>query len=86
VRFWCDSAIASGIFPQMAAFVVTRFFFRQVYPYFSLVELLQLWMQDAEVDLGAITLFGLVSSYSSNFFMVAFIRSVAPPVLGARRG
>lgn len=56
-------------------------------PLFLTSRTLQLWMQDAKVDLGAITLFGLVSvPYSLKFLWSPLLDRFAPPVLGARRG
>ncbi len=56
-------------------------------PLFLTSRTLQLWMQDAKVDLGAITLFGLVSlPYSLKFVWSPLLDRFAPPFLGARRG
>nr|WP_202895672.1 AmpG family muropeptide MFS transporter [Iningainema tapete] len=56
-------------------------------PLFLTSKTLQLWMQDAKVDLGAITLFGLVSlPYSLKFLWAPLLDRFAPPILGQRRG
>lgn len=56
-------------------------------PLFLTSRTLQLWMQDAKVDLGAITLFGLVSvPYSLKFLWSPLLDRFAPPILGSRRG
>lgn len=56
-------------------------------PLFLTSRTLQLWMQDAKVDLGAITLFGLVSvPYSLKFLWSPLLDRFSPPVLGGRRG
>jgi PAT family beta-lactamase induction signal transducer AmpG len=56
-------------------------------PLFLTSRTLQLWMQDAKVDLGAITLFGLVSlPYSLKFLWAPFLDRFLPPWLGPRRG
>jgi len=56
-------------------------------PLFLTSRTLQLWMQDAKVDLGAITLFGLVSlPYSLKFLWSPFLDRFLPPFLGPRRG
>lgn len=56
-------------------------------PLFLTSRTLQLWMQDAKVDLGAITLFGLVSlPYSLKFLWSPLLDRFVPPFLGARRG
>jgi PAT family beta-lactamase induction signal transducer AmpG len=56
-------------------------------PLFLTSRTLQLWMQDAKVDLGAITLFGLVSlPYSLKFLWSPLLDRFAPPFLGPRRG
>jgi MFS transporter, PAT family, beta-lactamase induction signal transducer AmpG len=56
-------------------------------PLFLTSRTLQLWMQDAQVDLGVITLFGLVGlPYSLKFLWAPLIDRFAPPILGARRG
>ncbi len=56
-------------------------------PLFLTSRTLQLWMQDAKVDLGAITLFGLVSlPYSLKFVWSPLLDRFVPPFLGARRG
>ncbi len=48
---------------------------------------LQLWMQDAKVDIGAITLFGLVSlPYSLKFIWSPLLDRFTLPFLGLRRG
>lgn len=56
-------------------------------PLFLTSRTLQLWMTDAKVDLGVITLFGLVSvPYSLKFLWAPFLDRFLPPVLGPRRG
>jgi PAT family beta-lactamase induction signal transducer AmpG len=56
-------------------------------PLFLTSRTLQLWMQDAKVDLGAITLFGLVSlPYSLKFLWSPLLDRFVPPFLGSRRG
>ena len=56
-------------------------------PLFLTSRTLQLWMQDAKVDLGAITLFGLVSlPYSLKFLWSPLLDRFVPPFLGPRRG
>lgn len=56
-------------------------------PLFLTSRTLQLWMQDAKVDLGAITLFGLVSlPYSLKFVWSPLLDRFVPPFLGPRRG
>ncbi|OLP15965.1 MFS transporter [Leptolyngbya sp. 'hensonii'] len=56
-------------------------------PLFLTSRTLQLWMQDAKVDLGAITLFGLVSlPYSLKFIWSPLLDRFHPPFLGLRRG
>lgn len=56
-------------------------------PLFLTSRTLQLWMQDAKVDLGVITLFGLVSlPYSLKFLWSPLLDRFAPPILGPRRG
>jgi len=55
-------------------------------PLFLTSRTLQLWMQDAGVDLGAITLFGLVSvPYSLKFLWSPLLDRFVPPFLGRRR-
>jgi MFS transporter, PAT family, beta-lactamase induction signal transducer AmpG len=56
-------------------------------PLFLTSRTLQLWMQDAKVDLGAITLFSLVSlPYSLKFIWSPLLDRFVPPFLGLRRG
>jgi MFS transporter, PAT family, beta-lactamase induction signal transducer AmpG len=56
-------------------------------PLFLTSRTLQFWMTDAKVDLGVITLFGLVSvPYSLKFLWAPFLDRFLPPVLGPRRG
>jgi MFS transporter, PAT family, beta-lactamase induction signal transducer AmpG len=56
-------------------------------PLFLTSRTLQQWMQDAKVDIGTITLFGLVSlPYSLKFLWSPLLDRFAPPVLGLRRG
>jgi MFS transporter, PAT family, beta-lactamase induction signal transducer AmpG len=56
-------------------------------PLFLTSRTLQLWMQDAKVDLSVITLFGLVSlPYSLKFIWAPLLDRFAPPLLGPRRG
>ncbi len=56
-------------------------------PLFLTSRTLQLWMQDSQVDLGAITLFGLVSlPYSLKFLWSPLLDRFSPPFLGRRRG
>jgi MFS transporter, PAT family, beta-lactamase induction signal transducer AmpG len=56
-------------------------------PLFLTTRTLQQWMQDAKVDIGTITLFGLVSlPYSLKFLWSPLLDRFAPPVLGLRRG
>ncbi len=55
-------------------------------PLFLTSRTLQLWMQDAGVELGAITLFGLVSvPYSLKFLWSPLLDRFVPPFLGRRR-
>ncbi|MBD2692529.1 AmpG family muropeptide MFS transporter [Anabaena catenula] len=56
-------------------------------PLFLITRTLQLWMKDAEVDVGKITLFGLVSlPYSLKFIWSPLVDRFSPPFLGGRRG
>jgi MFS transporter, PAT family, beta-lactamase induction signal transducer AmpG len=56
-------------------------------PLFLTSRTLQLWMQDAKVDIGAITLFGLVSlPYSLKFIWSPLLDRFIPPFFGLRRG
>jgi PAT family beta-lactamase induction signal transducer AmpG len=56
-------------------------------PLFLITRTLQLWMKDAEVDIGKITLFGLVSlPYSLKFIWSPLVDRFSPPFLGGRRG
>jgi MFS transporter, PAT family, beta-lactamase induction signal transducer AmpG len=56
-------------------------------PLFLTSRTLQLWMQDAKVDLSVITLFGLVGlPYSLKFIWAPLLDRFAPPLLGPRRG
>ncbi|ABA21023.1 signal transducer ampG1 [Trichormus variabilis ATCC 29413] len=56
-------------------------------PLFLTSRTLQLWMQDAKVDLGKITLFGLLAlPYSLKFLWSPLLDRFVPPLLGARRG
>ncbi|MBD2387769.1 AmpG family muropeptide MFS transporter [Cylindrospermum sp. FACHB-282] len=56
-------------------------------PLFLTSRTLQLWMQDAKVDIGKITLFGLLAlPYSLKFLWSPLLDRFMPPVLGARRG
>jgi MFS transporter, PAT family, beta-lactamase induction signal transducer AmpG len=56
-------------------------------PLFLTSRTLQLWMQDAKVDIGAITLFGLVSlPYSLKFIWSPLLDRFTLPLLGLRRG
>ncbi|NJM65269.1 MAG: AmpG family muropeptide MFS transporter [Acaryochloris sp. RU_4_1] len=56
-------------------------------PLFLTSRTLQLWMQDAKVDLGAITLFSLASlPYSLKFLWSPLLDRFIPPFLGPRRG
>ncbi|MDX2099377.1 MAG: MFS transporter [Leptolyngbyaceae cyanobacterium bins.59] len=55
-------------------------------PLFLTSRTLQLWMQDAKVDLGAITLFGLVGlPYSLKFVWSPLLDRFTPPFLGPHR-
>ncbi len=48
---------------------------------------LQVWMQNAKVDIGTITLFGILSlPYSLKFLWSPLLDRFLPPFLGARRG
>ncbi|WP_427158906.1 AmpG family muropeptide MFS transporter [Aliinostoc sp. HNIBRCY26] len=56
-------------------------------PLFLTSRTLQLWMQDAKVDIGKITLFGLLAlPYSLKFLWSPLLDRFVPPILGARRG
>ncbi|MCC5636221.1 AmpG family muropeptide MFS transporter [Nostoc sp. CHAB 5844] len=56
-------------------------------PLFLTSRTLQLWMQDAKVDIGKITLFGLLAlPYSLKFLWSPLLDRFVPPFLGARRG
>ncbi|NJP10924.1 MAG: MFS transporter, partial [Leptolyngbyaceae cyanobacterium RU_5_1] len=56
-------------------------------PLFLTSRTLQQWMQDAKVDIGTITLFGLVGlPYSLKFLWSPLLDRFMPPFLGARRG
>ncbi|MBN4003531.1 AmpG family muropeptide MFS transporter [Nostoc sp. LPT] len=56
-------------------------------PLFLTSRTLQLWMQDAKVDIGKITLFGLLAlPYSLKFLWSPLLDRFIPPVLGGRRG
>lgn len=56
-------------------------------PLFLTSRTLQLWMQDAKVDIGQITLFGLLGlPYSLKFLWSPLLDRFVPPLLGARRG
>ncbi|HLO88535.1 MAG TPA: AmpG family muropeptide MFS transporter [Nostocaceae cyanobacterium] len=56
-------------------------------PLFLTSRTLQLWMQDAKVDIGQITLFGLLAlPYSLKFLWSPLLDRFVPPFLGARRG
>ena len=56
-------------------------------PLFLTSRTLQLWMQNAKVDIGKITLFGLLAlPYSLKFLWSPLLDRFMPPVLGARRG
>jgi MFS transporter, PAT family, beta-lactamase induction signal transducer AmpG len=56
-------------------------------PLFLTTRTLQLWLQDAKVDIGAITLFGIVSlPYSLKFMWSPLLDRFTPPFLGLRRG
>ncbi|MEI6442695.1 MAG: AmpG family muropeptide MFS transporter [Nostocales cyanobacterium ELA583] len=56
-------------------------------PLFLTSRTLQLWMQDAKVDIGKITLFGLLSlPYSLKFLWSPLLDRFTPPLLSARRG
>ncbi|MBD2664976.1 hypothetical protein B6N60_00944 [Richelia sinica FACHB-800] len=56
-------------------------------PLFLTSRTLQMWMQDAKVDIGKITLFGLLSlPYSLKFLWSPLLDRFVPPFLGARRG
>ena len=55
-------------------------------PLFLTSKTLQLWMQDAKIDLGTITLFSLVGvPYSLKFLWSPLLDRFVPPVLGRRR-
>jgi PAT family beta-lactamase induction signal transducer AmpG len=69
---------------KMAALLLLGFF--SGLPLFLTSRTLQLWMQDAKVDLGAITLFGLVSlPYSLKFVWSPLLDRFVPPFLDRRR-
>jgi PAT family beta-lactamase induction signal transducer AmpG len=69
---------------RMMALLLLGFF--SGLPLFLTSRTLQLWMQDAKVNLGAITLFGLVSlPYSLKFVWSPLLDRFAPPFLGPRR-
>ncbi|MCV3212881.1 AmpG family muropeptide MFS transporter [Plectonema radiosum NIES-515] len=56
-------------------------------PLFLTSRTLQLWMQDAKVDIGKITLFGLLAlPYSLKFLWSPLLDRFVVPVLGGRRG
>lgn len=56
-------------------------------PLFLTSRTLQLWMQDAKVDIAKITLFGLLSlPYSLKFLWSPLLDRFTPPLLGGRRG
>jgi PAT family beta-lactamase induction signal transducer AmpG len=56
-------------------------------PLFLTSRTLQLWMQDAKVDIAKITLFGLLSlPYSLKFVWSPLLDRFTPPLLGGRRG
>jgi MFS transporter, PAT family, beta-lactamase induction signal transducer AmpG len=56
-------------------------------PYFLTGKTLQLWMFDAKIDIGAITLFSLVGlPYSLKFIWSPLLDRFVPPFLGLRRG
>jgi PAT family beta-lactamase induction signal transducer AmpG len=56
-------------------------------PLFLTSRTLQLWMQDAKIDIGKITLFGLLGlPYSLKFLWSPLLDRFVPPLLGARRG
>jgi PAT family beta-lactamase induction signal transducer AmpG len=56
-------------------------------PLFLTSRTLQLWMQDAKVDISKITLFGLLSlPYSLKFLWSPLLDRFTPPLLGGRRG
>ena len=55
-------------------------------PLFLTSKTLQLWMQDAKIDLGTITLFSLVGvPYSLKFLWSPLLDRFVPPFLGRRR-
>ncbi|BCL36512.1 AmpG family muropeptide MFS transporter [Nostoc sp. MS1] len=56
-------------------------------PLFLTSRTLQLWMQDAKVDIGKITLFAVTAlPYSLKFLWSPLLDRFVPPLLGARRG
>ncbi|MDB9310845.1 AmpG family muropeptide MFS transporter [Aphanizomenon sp. CS-733/32] len=56
-------------------------------PLFLTSRTLQLWMQDAKVDIAKITLFGLLSlPYSLKFLWSPLLDRFTPPLLDGRRG
>jgi MFS transporter, PAT family, beta-lactamase induction signal transducer AmpG len=56
-------------------------------PLFLTSRTLQLWLQDAKVDIGTISLFGIVSlPYSLKFIWSPLLDRFTPPFLGLRRG
>jgi PAT family beta-lactamase induction signal transducer AmpG len=56
-------------------------------PLFLTSRTLQLWMQDAKVDIASITLFGLLSlPYSLKFLWSPLLDRFTPPFLDGRRG
>jgi MFS transporter, PAT family, beta-lactamase induction signal transducer AmpG len=56
-------------------------------PLFLTTRTLQFWLLEAKVDIGAITLFGIVSlPYSLKFMWSPLLDRFTPPFLGLRRG
>jgi MFS transporter, PAT family, beta-lactamase induction signal transducer AmpG len=56
-------------------------------PLFLTSRTLQLWLQDAKVDIGTISLFGIVSlPYALKFIWSPLLDRFTPPFLGLRRG
>jgi PAT family beta-lactamase induction signal transducer AmpG len=71
-------------YPKLTSLLL--FGFASGLPLFLTSRTLQLWMQDAKVDIGAITLFGLVSlPYSLKFIWSPLLDRFTLPLLGLRR-
>lgn len=75
------------VFKNRKYTTITLLGFASGLPLFLTSRTLQLWMQDAQVDLGAITLFGLVAlPYSLKFLWSPLLDRFELPFLGPRRG